>query len=174
MQTLDLGKLAGVRIRVRPSTFPSLFGLWIALVLLVRKGLKWSWRDALWGGAAMLFIHVEGEFVHQMGHVFAAKRTGYPMKGITFFGVLSSCVYPKDEPQLPATIHIKRALGGPALSFIWAMLYGLTVKILPHGKWRTLAQFGFWENLLIFTLQMFVPLGFNDGSTLLYWLKHKD
>jgi hypothetical protein len=36
-----------------------------------------------------------------------------------------------------------------------------------------LALFFTLENLLVFTAQVFVPLGFNDGSTILYWWRRR-
>jgi hypothetical protein len=36
-----------------------------------------------------------------------------------------------------------------------------------------LALFFFLENFVVFTLEVFLPLGFNDGSTLLYWLRRR-
>ena len=34
---------------------------------------------------------------------------------------------------------------------------------------------GLWfaENLLLFTGQVLIPLGFNDGSTILYWMRRE-
>ena len=72
---------------------------------------------------------------------------------------------------LPATVHIRRALGGPAASLLVAAFSGALLLILPPGDavLRLLVAFLFWENLLVFFLGAFVPLGFTDGSTLLYW-----
>lgn len=45
----------------------------------------------------------------------------------------------------------------------------LTPGLAP--AWRSLLWFFFIENFVVFTLQVFAPLGFNDGGTLYYWLR---
>ena len=47
------------------------------------------------------------------------------------------------------------------------------VKDFRLGHLAGLAIFLFVENLLVFTLQAFIPLGFNDGSTLWHWLRRR-
>jgi hypothetical protein len=71
-------------------------------------------------------------------------------------------------------VHIQRALGGPAGSLLYTLLWGAVLLLLrPLGQsgvmWWVTAYL-FLSNLLIFTLGAFLPLGFTDGSTLLrYW-----
>ncbi|MFQ5436102.1 MAG: hypothetical protein ACE5FD_14615, partial [Anaerolineae bacterium] len=83
----------------------------------------------------------------------------------------------RDEPELPAHIHLRRALGGPAASALLTLLAGLLALALrgaPGLRWP-LAAFLFLDNLLVFTLGAFLPLGFTDGSTLLhYWPQRND
>jgi hypothetical protein len=72
---------------------------------------------------------------------------------------------------LPATIHIRRALGGPVATLAATLLVGLGISALrPAGGlvWW-LAAFFFLDGLLIFTLGALLPLGFTDGSTLMHW-----
>ncbi|HEY4721741.1 MAG TPA: hypothetical protein VII92_07840, partial [Anaerolineae bacterium] len=97
---------------------------------------------------------------------------GYPMIGIRYWGVLSTAVYPADEPALPASIHIQRALGGPSVSIAVGILIGLVALALQNsaGILKWLALFTALDNLLVIGLGAFLPLGFTDGSTLLrYW-----
>jgi hypothetical protein len=64
-------------------------------------------------------------------------------------------------------------LGGPAASLLLTLAAGcvaLALRATP-GDLRALALFFFLENLLVFTLQALVPLGFNDGATLWHWLR---
>jgi hypothetical protein len=92
------------------------------------------------------------------------------MRGVRFWGLLSASVYP-DEPPLPAAIHIRRALGGPAASGLLGLLVGGVTLLLwaGGGVLAGLALFFCLENLLVFCLGSLLPLGFNDGSTLLEW-----
>ena len=93
------------------------------------------------------------------------------MMGITYWWVLAASRYPRDEPELPAEIHIRRALGGPSFSFLLALVAGVIAYLLRTNGGLTwwLALFLFLDNLLIFTIGALLPLGFTDGSTLLYW-----
>jgi hypothetical protein len=81
-------------------------------------------------------------------------------------------VYPRDEPELPGRVHIRRALGGPALSFIVLTIASLAALLIPASTsplLNALALFVAAINLLIFSVGAFLPLGFTDGSTLLRW-----
>lgn len=95
------------------------------------------------------------------------------MMGIRFgsFGLLAASQYPLDEPELPAVIHIRRALGGPIGSLIASLLAGGIALLLRNTGgvpwWVTL--FFFLDNFVVFTLGSLLPLGFTDGSTLLVW-----
>jgi hypothetical protein len=96
------------------------------------------------------------------------------MSAIAYRWVLGGTLYPRDEPELPAAVHIKRALGGPLGSLLLAMVMGVVSLVLrpSGGLLYGLVAFGFWDNLLFFTLGALLPMGFTDGSTLLrYWGK---
>jgi hypothetical protein len=72
-------------------------------------------------------------------------------------------------------VHIRRALGGPIASlilsfFAWALMVATRID---GGPLWWVAVFFLAENAIVFTLQAFVPLGFNDGSTLWYWLRRR-
>ena len=93
------------------------------------------------------------------------------MTGIRLWWLLGFSLYPPDEGPLPAAVHIRRALGGPAASVLLTLVAGLiAVAVRPLGgaAWWV-ALFFFLDNLLVFTLGAFLPLGFTDGSTLLRW-----
>ena len=100
------------------------------------------------------------------------------MTGIRFgtYVVLSTAVYPENEPALPANTHIRRALGGPIVSACLTCI-GFIILLAIIGSASPpvlfMAWFFFLENLIIFTLQAFVPLGFNDGSTIWHWLRQR-
>jgi hypothetical protein len=170
-QTLPLGTLAHLRLSARPSALLGSLVLWIVLGAVALLVLQASFGEAMLFGLLAVVAHWLGGIAHQLGHAWAARRTGYPMVGIRLWGVLSTAVYPVDEPALPASIHIRRALGGPILSLgvtLVAAVLALLAQPLGGIAWW-LAAFFFLDNLLIFTLGAFLPLGFTDGSTLLQW-----
>jgi hypothetical protein len=168
-----LWRLAGLRLSVVPL---ALVGSIFLLVLFAGIGmglLHLSLGEAILGGLLAVMLHWISGIAHHLGHAWAARRTGHPMIGIRFgtLGLLAASLYPPDEQALPAKIHIQRALGGPLGSLLFSILAMLVALLL----WRLndtlgwVGTFFFLDNLLIFTLGVFLPLGFTDGSTLLQW-----
>jgi len=132
--------------------------------------------ESLVGAVIGVAMHWILEIVHNIGHAYAAQSTGYPMTGIRlgFLGIFAMSLYPKDEPTLPARTHIRRALGGPFLSGVVAVIF-LVLAILmgdSNSLIAWLVRWGLFESVFVFSLGAFLPLGFNDGSTILYWLRH--
>ncbi|MBI3159721.1 MAG: hypothetical protein HYZ26_09010 [Chloroflexi bacterium] len=168
---IPLGHHFGLTLTLRPSAFA-----WAALLLLALIGLG-AWWFKFPSGLAVVFgllataIHFASELWHQLGHAAAARKTGWPMSGLVFFTVLAVGRYPKDEPELPAEIHIRRALGGPIRSLTTAAALGaLAYALRPIGGMAyALAEFAAWLNFIVFTLGALLPVRFLDGGTLLYW-----
>jgi hypothetical protein len=172
---IDLGTVAGLQLSARPSAAAGALGLWALLSSGAVGLLHVPPRQAILGGLVATGLHYTSELVHQFGHATAARWMGYPMTGVQLWGVLSTSVYPADEPILPARIHIGRALGGPAISLL---LTGATTAafVTLSPKDRTARLVGQWlilDNLGTFTLGALMPLGFTDGSTLLYWWRRR-
>ena len=108
---------------------------------------------------------------HDLGHIIAARVSGHPMIGLRLWTVFAINVYPPNEGELPAKIHVQRALGGPIASAALTAIFVGLLAISPQNTvlwWLSL--FGFLENLFVMTLQAFAPLGFNDGATLWKWV----
>jgi len=166
----DLGRVAGLRLDAMPSAIVGSALLWVLLsgcgVLL---GVPVA--AALVGGLIAVLLHWSSEIVHHLGHAWAARKTGHPMTGIRFWWVLGMSRYPPDEGTLPARVHIRRALGGPTASLFVTLLAAVVAVVArPFGGAISLvALFFLLDNLLVFSLGAFLPLGFTDGSTLLYW-----
>jgi hypothetical protein len=59
------------------------------------------------------------------------------------------------------------------MSVIAAIIFLVINTSRSGGTLWWLALFFFLENFIVFTLQVFVPLGFNDASTLLYWMRKR-
>jgi hypothetical protein len=174
-KTYYLGKVAGLRVSAHSSVLPAYTLLWMLLGGIGYWLLNFPALLALSGSLVCALLHIFSEFWHNLGHATAARMTGHPMIGVRYWGFLASSIYPAGEGQLPAQVHIRRALGGPAASLILALAAGVVViAIRPAGgsAWW-IALFFFLDNLFFFTLGALLPLGFNDGSTLLYWLRKK-
>ena len=170
MKEVRFGRIGGLEFSAAPSAFLGSFVLWLALSGIAL--LKFSAVQALIGALVALALHWISETLHQLGHARAAEQTGHPMIGVRYWGVLSASLYPADEPTLPAADHIRRALGGPAVSMLVTLLGALVLIVIGSGadaRLWWLALFFFLDNLLVFTLGSFLPLGFTDGSTLLHW-----
>ncbi len=175
MKEFHAGRLAGLEISILPAALLGALLLWGvlsgALLVFFNPGIG----PALLLGLAGVAIHFFSELMHQLGHAWAARRTGYPMTGIRFgnLALLGTSLYPPDEPELPAGIHIRRALGGFPVNLLLGLLAGfLALRLAPGSALWLLALFACFENLLVFGLGALLPLGFTDGSTLLhYWRK---
>lgn len=176
MRERKLGTLAGLELTTTPATLVGSIGLY-AIIVIFMAALNIPIGSALLGGVIVVAVHWFTEGVHQLGHAWAAHRTGYPMTGIRFgkWGLLSTALYPPDEPSLPAKIHIRRAWGGPIFSaFLSALAFILLIVIRNADTlWALVLWFFFLENFLVMTLQVFIPLGFNDGTTIRHWLRQR-
>jgi hypothetical protein len=169
-----LGRLAGLDLAWMPSTLWGMAAIWIGLGAIAYFLLGFNLWEALLGGLSGVVIHWCSEFWHQYGHVLAARRTGYPMTGLRFWGIFSTSLWPPDEPPLPGRIHIQRALGGPIASILLGVLALLAPAVIgPNRLGWWLAVFAAFDNLLVLGLGAFAPLGFTDGSTILYWWRRR-
>jgi hypothetical protein len=170
-----LGTLVGLRLTAIPAALIGSIVLYVVVIGLMIAAFSLPSGPALLGGVIVISLHWFSELMHQLGHAWAAHRTGYPMSGIRFgtLGVLATSLYPPDEPALPAQIHIRRALGGPIFS-AWLSAIAFIVILLTspgaEAMWSFVLWFFFLENLFVMTLQVFIPLGFNDGATLWRWI----
>ena len=120
----------GWQISAKPS---ALIGTAALLAILFGIGLtliKLTLVEALIGAVIGTALWWSGETIHQLGHGWAARRVGYPMTGIRYWGVLSTSLYPRDEPALAGSIHIRRALGGPCFSLIYGLAAGIILLVV--------------------------------------------
>ncbi len=171
MKPRTFATIFGTKLLISQPGIISSIGLWIVLSLLAGWLLQLSASQAILAGFLAVLLHWFSEFSHHLGHAAAAQRTGYPIELIRMWYFLCLQKYPKDEPDLPAELHIRRALGGPAASLLLSLIGAVAVWALrPFGGLAYyLALFFALENFLVFFLGAFLPLGFTDGSTLLEW-----
>jgi hypothetical protein len=174
-----LGTIMGLTITATSAAIIGAVALWVILSAIGYLLLRLPLGNAVIGGLAAMLLHEIADLWHQLGHAWAARRTGYPMTGIRFgfLGVLSSALYPTDEPVLAPALHIQRALGGPlgslVMSAVAAILFLVINTSRSGGTLWWLALFFFLDNFVVFTLEIFLPLGFNDASTILYWMRQR-
>ncbi|MBZ0306557.1 MAG: hypothetical protein K8I82_10865 [Anaerolineae bacterium] len=171
MKKYFLGSIGGLNLTYDQTAVIGSMVLWIGLAAAGMVLFDLSLVEGILGGAAAVLLHWLSELLHQAGHARAARKTGYPMTGVHFFLILGRSIYPPDEGNLPGYVHVRRALGGPQLSLLVTVAAGITAAILNPmgGVVAALALFFLLDNLFIFTLGAFLPLGFTDGSTILYW-----
>lgn len=163
-----LGTIRELELSAGTSVLPGSFALAALLTALLRRAGRAPAQAALVAAAA-LPLHWSSDLWHQLGHAAAARVAGSPMRGIHFWGVLSTSLYPADEPPLPAEVHIQRALGGPAASLLGAIVAGVLWRQARRpGPGRDLALFALADHLLL-GLGALLPLPFTDGGTLLTW-----
>ena len=130
------------------NNIPLLATLFLFLAL---GGLNWGWKSVLFIGLAIA--------LHELGHVFAMRLSGYKnvrMLFIPLFGGLAT-----GEPrELDATKNALVALAGPLFGLITAALAGALAFYFAPAPW--LVQFA-WVSLVLngFNLIPFVPL---DGG----------
>lgn len=166
-----LGSVAGLWIVTERSALYASAGLWILLSAGSIILLDLLPAAAVIGGLAAVALHWCAGLIHHLGHAWAARRTGFPMSGIHCRQLLCASRYPRHEPLLPAGVHIRRALGGPAFSFLLALAAGVLAALLraQDGRLWYLPAFLALDSFVVFTVGALLPLGFTDGSTLLEW-----
>lgn len=147
-------------------------------------GLAGAWSGlplgaALLAGALGALSMFVSEWLHQMGHAVAARRTGYPMHAMHFRSVLAVSEYPAEEPELPAALHIRRALGGFWVNLLIGLFLAPYAFFAGFGGGGAAWAVGFatFYNLVVLGLGALVPIDLpgtltTDGATLLrYWGK---
>lgn len=171
MKSTQLGKLFGLQISFVPLVFIGIIGIWLSLSLLGYYALDIPLGTSIILGFVATLLHYLLELIHSLGHAIAAKWIGYPMTEIRFgmYSFYAQTIYPKDEPELESSTHIIRALGGPIANFILAFILFAMIP-LWRGNWYWVGMFVFLDNL-IYVVQVFIPLGFNDASTILNELR---
>lgn len=172
-----LFSIIGLPISLTPSAIVASLILWVVLGIIALLLTDLSIFAAILAGLIMTLLHWIFEIIHQLGHARAARKTGHPMIGVRLYWVLGLSLYPADEGDLPARIHIRRALGGPTISLVVLAVAAVLLLVIwsASGDFlRMLALVAVLENLLVFTIGAVVPFPLphlleNDGITLMRW-----
>ncbi|MCP4356544.1 MAG: hypothetical protein GY796_00805 [Chloroflexi bacterium] len=171
MKPVTFATVIGIQLQISQTGLLSSLVLWIVLALAANWLLPLTIGQAILGGLLATLLHWVNVFGHHLGHAAAARRVGYPLELVRMFYLLGGQRYPRNEPDLPAKTHIQRALGGPIANLCLALVGMMAVWLLrPFGELPFyLSLFFTLESFFIFFIGALLPLGFTDGSTLLYW-----
>jgi Zn-dependent protease len=112
--------------------------------------MTWGWRYAV--GFVLLI------FVHELGHLIAARRLGLNVGAPVFIPFMGAFIALKDAPR-DAWIEAWVGIGGPLLGTAGAILCEGLFLVTGNPLFRALAYTGFLLNL--FNL---APIGFLDGG----------
>jgi Zn-dependent protease len=112
--------------------------------------LAWGWRFAV--GFVLLI------FVHECGHLIAAKRLGLKVGAPVFIPFMGAIIALKEAPR-NAWIEAQVGIGGPLLGTLGAVVCEFIYRLSGNPMFRALAYTGFFLNL--FNL---APTGFLDGG----------
>lgn len=124
--------------------------------------MYWGWRFAL--GFVLLI------FVHECGHLIAAKRLGLKVGAPVFIPFMGALIALKEAPR-NAWIEAQVGIGGPLLGALGAAVCYAIFLATGQGIFGALAYTGFFLNL--FNL---APVGFLDGGRIVtalspwFWL----
>jgi Zn-dependent protease/CBS domain-containing protein len=111
--SLNLGSIAGTAIRIHITFL--LFLLWLGTVYYQRGG-----AEAAWQGTIFIVLIFSCVLLHELGHVFAARRYGVKTRDVTLwpFGGIASMERMPDKPYEELIV----AVAGPAVNVAIAAL----------------------------------------------------
>jgi Zn-dependent protease len=112
--------------------------------------MAWGWQFAV--GFVLLI------FIHECGHLLAAKRIGLKVGAPVFIPFMGALIALKEAPR-NAWIEAQVGIGGPLFGTIGAALCAMLYFATGDLLFRALAYSGFFLNL--FNL---APVGFLDGG----------
>ncbi|MBA3991891.1 MAG: hypothetical protein C0469_00090 [Cyanobacteria bacterium DS2.3.42] len=141
-------------------------GTFITMVISM-FGYWWAWNLGFWGAAGFVALI----WIHEMGHVWAARKVGLPVTAPVFIPFLGALIRMKESPK-NARDEAIMALGGPIIGSLGAFAC-LGIWWLSGDKlWLWLASTGMVINL--FNLIPVTPLDGGRVATLFgpgfWWL----
>lgn len=117
--------------------------------------------EVIWVAMAAAAFHFVLQSVHLIGHAVAAWTTGYQMSRMWFLYAFAMTLYPRDEPTIPARLHIRRSLGGPIAFGIALIIVFLLWSNARDAYWtlRYLTSFMLFEAVFLFFFSSIVTDG---------------
>ncbi len=110
----------------------------------------WGWKYAV--GVVLLI------FIHECGHLIAAKQCGLKVGWPVFIPFMGALIALKEAPR-NAWVEAEVGIGGPLLGTLGAIACEVIFLMTGNQLFRALAYTGFFLNL--FNL---APIGFLDGG----------
>ncbi len=119
--SLSLGSIGGTAIRIHVTFL--LFLIWLGVIYYRQGGTEAAWQGTLF--IVLLFLCV---LLHELGHVFAARRYGVQTRDVTLwpFGGIASMERLPDKPYQELVV----AIAGPLVNVVIA-----AVLLLWLGTW---------------------------------------
>ncbi|MEY4384784.1 MAG: hypothetical protein RLY20_67 [Verrucomicrobiota bacterium] len=131
--------------------FPVLFKTGGTMILSIAAyAMAWGWRFAV-GFVVLIFIH-------ECGHLIAAKKCGLKVGAPVFIPFMGAFIALKEAPR-NAWIEAQVGIGGPLLGTLGAVLCQGIFLLTGNPMFQALAYVGFFLNL--FNL---APIGTLDGG----------
>jgi Zn-dependent protease/CBS domain-containing protein len=127
--SLHIGSLGGTEIRIHVTFL--LFLIWIGAIYYRQGGADAAWQGTIF--IVLLFLCV---LLHELGHVFAARRYGVQTRDVTLwpFGGIASMERMPEKPSQELIV----ALAGPAVNV--AIAAALLLWLGPRFNAETLTQ----------------------------------
>jgi Zn-dependent protease/CBS domain-containing protein len=119
--SLTLGSVAGTAIRIHITFL--LFLVWLGVIYYRQGGAEAAWQGTIF--IVLIFLCV---LLHELGHVFAARRYGVATRDVTLwpFGGIASMERMPDKPSEELIV----AVAGPAVNVAIATV--LVLWLWPH------------------------------------------
>lgn len=127
--SVNLGSIAGTSIRIHITFL--LFLLWLGTIYYRQGGSEAAWQGTIF--IVLIFVCV---LLHELGHVFAARRYGIRTPDVTLwpFGGIASMERIPDKPSEELIV----AVAGPAVNVAIATV--LLIWLWPHLNLDSLAK----------------------------------
>ncbi len=123
---------------------PLLSKVAVPVATMLASILAYAWAMRSWGVAIGIVAMI---FIHEMGHVLAAKHRRLPVSAPIFIPFLGAFIAMKRNPR-DAVTEAYIALGGPILGTIGAFLAYMLGVTMDSTTLIVVAYFGFFVNML--------------------------
>jgi hypothetical protein len=150
----------------------------LALPLVFLSALPYAfWRDGerlstglAKGSAKYGALMALTTYLHSIGHILSGKAVGAPMDELIVTGTRHVNHYVGAQEQYPRSTHIARALGGPFLNVIVALLaLAIFRRLGNRPQWAT--DFALFN--AVWGLGSFMPIASLDGASILEQLRNR-
>lgn len=137
--------------------FFAALGTALALAMQRSEHLESRLTAGLVYGALLYLAHV----LHSLGHIFSAKWAGAPMQANLLTATFHVNLYHGDQSTISKAVHIKRALGGPALNLLSGLI-AVALGVMVQNPF--LGFFAFAS--IAFSVFVLLPIPSLDGGVI--------